>query len=200
MRSFRLCCPKTRGTISSIHCPCMPSFCKTGDLFFGTTRTGFTYATVTWHWPVLAHLCACQTPSPNNLCLFCVIPGILLPLWVFCKSFGFFSHVVLAATFFLYTVSLLAPSLPWKWVSCIHQLVLIPRCPVPSFPPCAVVIAQRWCLADHIKWYIISHPSFPQVLFLISLHDLCALGCKHLEEECFMFNSVKPCANCWWGV
>lgn len=47
-------------------------------------------------------------PSPNSLCPSCIIPGILLPLGVFCKSFGFWfsllSQVVLSATFFLCTV------------------------------------------------------------------------------------------------
>lgn len=134
---------------------------------------------------------------PNALfqqfCLFCIIPGILLPLHVFttfpCCSL---SHVL--PVYCLLACSFTALEI----ASCIHQLVLMPNCPVRSFPPCAVMVVQLSCLAEHIKSCIISHPSFLQVLFLISLPNLHALGCKHVEEEgCFMLNSIKPCANCW---
>lgn len=103
------------------------------EIFFATTGIGSTCATVMWHWPILTYLCACRTSSPNNLCLFCVTPGILLPLWVSCKSSGFFFFFFML--FFQPHYScVLSPSLPWRCTSCIHQLVLIPECPVPSFP------------------------------------------------------------------
>lgn len=148
-----------------------------------------------WHWPILTDLCICHMPSPNTLSLLYNTGCFTASCEFSASPFMLFlqprSSCVLSPCLHLHFLGNHFPAFI-SWSLFLSALFLPPSCCTDST---MLMLRRRYKMIPYL------HSSFPLVLFFISLCDLCALGCKHLkEEECFMFSSVKPCANCWEQV